>query len=159
MSPGDLGYGDARGAIALRTALSEYLARVRGVVAVPAQIIICTGFAQGLGVAVKALAKRGIRRIALEDPAQPDLSGIVSAAGMGMVRVPVDDEGLKCEPESTFWKAEDTEAAANRYAADLLMPPSFFRPRVAGKPAAFASVSELANLFTTSLSATAIRVR
>lgn len=65
---------------------------------------------------------------------------------------------FKCEPESSFWKAEDTEAAANRYAADLLMPPSFFRPRVAGKPVTFASVSELANLFTTSLSATAIRV-
>jgi GntR family transcriptional regulator / MocR family aminotransferase len=94
VSPADLGYGDARGAVALRAALSEYLARVRGVVAVPAQIVICTGFAQGLGVAVKALAKRGIRRIALEDPAQPDLSTIVSAAGMSMVRVPVDDQGL-----------------------------------------------------------------
>jgi GntR family transcriptional regulator/MocR family aminotransferase len=97
VSPGDLGYGDARGSSALRAALGEYLARVRGVVAVPAQIIICTGFAQGLGVAVKALAKRGIRRIALEDPAQPDLTGIVSAAGMSVVRVPVDDQGLIAE--------------------------------------------------------------
>ena len=71
VSPGDLGYGDARGAPALRTLLSDYLARVRGVVAVPAQVIICTGVTQGLGIAVKALAKRGIRRIAVEDPAQP----------------------------------------------------------------------------------------
>jgi GntR family transcriptional regulator/MocR family aminotransferase len=60
----------------------------------PAQMVICTGFAQGLGVAVRALAKRGIRRIALEDPAQPDLTAIVSAAGMSIVRVPVDDQGL-----------------------------------------------------------------
>jgi GntR family transcriptional regulator/MocR family aminotransferase len=94
VSPSDLGYGDARGAVALRAALSEYLARVRGVVAVPAQTIICTGFAQGLGIAVRALAKRGIRRIALEDPAQPDISAIVSAGGMRIVRVPVDDHGL-----------------------------------------------------------------
>jgi GntR family transcriptional regulator/MocR family aminotransferase len=94
VTPGDLGYGDARGTAGLRAALSEYLARVRGVVAMPAQMVICTGFAQGLGVAVRALAKRGIRRIALEDPAQPDLSAIVSAAGMSIVRVPVDDQGL-----------------------------------------------------------------
>lgn len=94
VSPADLGYGDARGAVALRAALSEYLARVHGVVTVPAQTIICTGFAQGLGIAVRALVKRGIRRIALEDPAQPDISAIVSAAGMRMVRVPVDDYGL-----------------------------------------------------------------
>jgi GntR family transcriptional regulator/MocR family aminotransferase len=94
MSPGDLGYGDPRGATALRVALSEYLARVRSVVSVPAQVIICTGFAQGLGVAVKALAKRGIRRIAIEDPSNPDLRHIVSAARMTVVRVPVDDQGL-----------------------------------------------------------------
>lgn len=106
VSPGDLGYGDARGAVALRAALSEYLARVRGVVAVPAQMIICTGFAQGLGVAVRALAKRGIRRIALEHPAQPDLSAIVSAAGMSLVRVPVDDQGLITD------RLEDTGAQA-----------------------------------------------
>lgn len=94
VSPDDLGYGDARGATALRAALSEYLARVRGVVAVPDQVIVCTGFAQGLGVAVRALAKRGIRRIAMEDPAHPDLRRIVSAADMAIVRVPVDDQGL-----------------------------------------------------------------
>ena len=94
VSPGDLGYGDARGAPALRTLLSDYLARVRGVVAVPAQVIICTGVTQGLGIAVKALAKRGIRRMAVEDPAQPDLRRIVSAAGMTVARVPVDDQGL-----------------------------------------------------------------
>ena len=90
----DLGYGDARGAHALRIALSDYLARVRGVVAAPAQVIICTGFAQGLGVAVRALATRGIRRIAMEDPAQPDVRRIVSAAGMAVAPVPVDDHGL-----------------------------------------------------------------
>ncbi len=94
MSPGDLGYGDARGATALRAAMSEYLARVRGVAAVPGQVIICTGFAQGLGLVMKALAKRGISRIAMENPAQPDIRHIVSAAGMSIAPVPVDDQGL-----------------------------------------------------------------
>jgi len=97
VSPGDLGYGDARGATALRAALSEYLARVRGVVAMPANVVICTGFAQGLGVAVRALAKHGIRRIAMEDPAQPDIGRIASAAGVVVARVPVDDQGLITE--------------------------------------------------------------
>lgn len=94
MSPGDLGYGDPLGATALRTALGEHLARVRSVVAVPAQVMICTGFAQGLGIAARALANCGIRRIAMEDPAHPDLGHILSAARMTVVRVPVDDQGL-----------------------------------------------------------------
>lgn len=94
MSPSDLGYGDPLGATALRAALSEYLARARSVAAAPAQVMICTGFAQGLGIAVRALAEYGVRRIALEDPAHPDLRHIVSAARMPVARVPVDDQGL-----------------------------------------------------------------
>jgi len=94
VGPLDLGYGDARGATTLRAALSEYLARVRGVVATPDQVIICSGFAQALGVLAKALAVRGIRRIGVEDPAQPDLRRIVSAAGLSVIPVPVDDQGL-----------------------------------------------------------------
>ena len=91
---GDLGYADARGATALRVALGHYLARARGVVAAPDQVVICTGFAQGLGVALRALAKHGIRRMAMEDPAHPEVRRIAVDAGMTLARVRVDDQGL-----------------------------------------------------------------
>ena len=91
---GDLVYGDAQGSIGLRAALGHYLARARGVVASSDQIVVCTGVTQALGVTFRALAKRGIRRVALEDPAQPELRRIAADAGMSVARVRVDEDGL-----------------------------------------------------------------
>jgi Zn-dependent peptidase ImmA (M78 family) len=49
------------------------------------------------------------------------------------------------------------ETRANRFASDLLLPSSMFRPRSRGLPVVFASVKELAAAFRMSLTATAIR--
>ena len=67
----DLGYGDPRGVEALRCALADYLGRVRGVVADPEHIIITSGYTQGLGLVCHALAAAGAKRMALEDPSNP----------------------------------------------------------------------------------------
>ena len=67
----DLGYGDPRGVEALRCALADYLGRVRGVVADPEHIIITSGYTQGLGLVCHALAAAGAKRVALEDPSNP----------------------------------------------------------------------------------------
>jgi GntR family transcriptional regulator/MocR family aminotransferase len=93
----DLGYGDVRGMLELRTALSEYLGRVRGVVADPRQVVITSGYSQGLGLVAQALAARGAARIALEDPSFPDQRLIVARAGLEPVPVPVDDAGVQIE--------------------------------------------------------------
>lgn len=91
---GQLGYGDSRGAPVLRTALSQYLGRARGVVSTGGQIVVCTGCAQGLGIAVRLLRQEGVDRVALETPGHPDLRQIVLAAGLEIASVPVDHDGL-----------------------------------------------------------------
>jgi GntR family transcriptional regulator/MocR family aminotransferase len=45
---------------------------VRGVVADPEQIVITNGYTQALGLVCHALAAGGSKRIALEDPSNPE---------------------------------------------------------------------------------------
>jgi GntR family transcriptional regulator/MocR family aminotransferase len=92
-------YGDARGSAALRTILAAYLRRVRGAAADPERTLICTGFAQGLGLALRALARRGVRRVAFETPGYGDADTTTAAAWAGMdpVAVPVDEQGIDVE--------------------------------------------------------------
>jgi GntR family transcriptional regulator/MocR family aminotransferase len=93
----DLGYGDPRGVIALRSALAEYLGRVRGVIADPERLVVTSGYTQGLGLVCRALANAGARRIALEDPSNPDDAMVATRAGLEPVRVGVDAGGTRLE--------------------------------------------------------------
>jgi GntR family transcriptional regulator/MocR family aminotransferase len=97
ISDADLGYGDPLGVEALRTALADYLGRVRGVVAQPAGVVVTCGYAQGLGVVCHALAAAGARRIALEDPTWPEQAQIAARAGLDAVSVRVDGEGIRVD--------------------------------------------------------------
>ena len=95
----DLDYGDPRGSTVLREVLAAYLRRVRAAAAAPDRIVVCTGFAQGLNLVLRALTQLGVRRAALEDPGHGDLAASDSAraarvAGMDVVHVPVDELGL-----------------------------------------------------------------
>ena len=90
----DLIYGDPCGVESLRVALADYLGRVRGVVAEPARIVVTSGYIQGLGLVCRALAARGVRRIAIEHPSAPEQGPIAARAGLESVPVPVDGSGL-----------------------------------------------------------------
>jgi GntR family transcriptional regulator/MocR family aminotransferase len=89
--------GDPRGRPELRRSLTEYLARSRGVVTSPRQLVVCNGFCQGLRLLCEVLRERGARRIALEDPCVFLYPPIVRAAGLEVVPVPVDGDGLIVE--------------------------------------------------------------
>ena len=94
----DLDYGDPRGSRALREVLAGYLRRVRAVAVVPEDIIVCTGFAQGLNLVLGVLSQLGVGRVAFEDPGYGDDDtstsvGSAGVAGAQAVRVPVDDLG------------------------------------------------------------------
>ena len=91
---GELGYGDANGAEALRVVLAAYLRRVRGAVAEPERIVICAGVQQGVNLVIRALARRGVKRVAFEDPGHPDHRAGLALAGIEAVPVPVDDRGV-----------------------------------------------------------------
>ncbi len=92
-----LGYGDPRGAPALRETLAGYLGRVRGADADPEHMLMCTGFMQGFSLLCRALRGRGVERIALEDPGWHVHRLIVEQAGMRVVPVPVDAGGICVE--------------------------------------------------------------
>ena len=90
----DLGYGDPRGVVALRSALATYLGRVRGVVANPDRVVITSGYTQGLGLVCRALGMRGARRVALEDPSNPEDAMVAARAGLEPVSIGVDAGGI-----------------------------------------------------------------
>ena len=97
-APSDrLGYLGGHGVPELRTALASYLNRVRGTAADPANVVICTGFVQGLALVTRALRDGGSRRLAVEDPSDPDFRSIVAANGLDWVGVPVDADGLRVD--------------------------------------------------------------
>jgi Zn-dependent peptidase ImmA (M78 family) len=56
------------------------------------------------------------------------------------------------------WADENPERRANQYAADLLLPQGMFSTRAKNREITFASARDLAELFQTSLTATAIRL-
>ena len=92
------GYLTGRGVPQLRGAMAEYLNRVRGTVADPEQMVICTGYAQGMSLLMGVLAAAGTRRIALEDPSSmDDALPAARAAGIDAVGIPVDDEGIRVD--------------------------------------------------------------
>jgi len=97
LSDADLDYGDPRGVAPLRSALAEYLGRVRGVVADPARIVVTSGYAQGRGLVCRALAAAGGKRIAIEDPSHPEQRATMTRAGLELVPIPVDEGGLRVE--------------------------------------------------------------
>src|SRR5579859_1780725 len=88
-----LGYPDPRGHAGLRTALAGYLARARGVVAGPDNVIICAGFTHGLALMCQVLAKRGAAAIATEAYGHRLHRRIIEAQGLRIVSLPVDASG------------------------------------------------------------------
>jgi GntR family transcriptional regulator/MocR family aminotransferase len=97
MTDADLGYGDPRGVEVLRSALADYLGRVRGVVADPAHIVITNGYTQGLGLVCSALAAAGGKRIALEEPSNPEDALVVARAGLEPILIGVDEAGTRVD--------------------------------------------------------------
>jgi GntR family transcriptional regulator/MocR family aminotransferase len=97
MTDADLRYGSAAGTERGRTVLAEYLGRVRGVVAAPADVVVTSGYTQGLGVVCQALAALGAARVALEDPGDPDGRLVILRAGLEPVPVPVDEQGIRVD--------------------------------------------------------------
>ncbi|MEZ0092978.1 PLP-dependent aminotransferase family protein [Streptacidiphilus sp. EB129] len=89
-----LDYPDPQGLPELRAALAELLARRRGVVAAPDEVIVCSGVAQALTLLGRVLHRRGHRLIALEDPGSPAEYDLLAETGLTSVPVPVDAEGV-----------------------------------------------------------------
>jgi GntR family transcriptional regulator / MocR family aminotransferase len=92
-----MGYPDTRGAPELRRALAGHLQRVRGVAADPQAIVVCSGFAHGLMLLARTLANgnsSGVH-LAVEDPGLPPHRAILTAHGVRLSFLPVDEQGVE----------------------------------------------------------------
>ncbi|WP_255368973.1 PLP-dependent aminotransferase family protein [Agromyces sp. CF514] len=92
-----LGYGAPEGVAALRERLAEYLARTRGVLATPDDVIVTHGFGGLLGLVARALVARGGTRIALESHGHASHRAVLEAAGLELVALPIDDHGARVD--------------------------------------------------------------
>ena len=88
-----LAYGDPAGYWPLREAIAAYLATSRGVQCHPSQVIIVSGSQQGLDLAAKVLLDPGDLAW-IEDPGYNGARGAFLAAGVRLIPVAVDDEGM-----------------------------------------------------------------
>ncbi len=89
-----LGYPDPRGLPRLRTALAELLTRRRGVVADPERVVVVSGVAQATTLLGFVLHARVVRAVGVEDPGSPEHGTLYASAGLDVVPLPLDDEGL-----------------------------------------------------------------
>ncbi|MDR2983591.1 MAG: PLP-dependent aminotransferase family protein [Nocardiopsaceae bacterium] len=88
-------YGDPRGSLEFREVLAAYLRRVRAAAASPDSIVVCTGFAQGLNLILRALVTTGVSLVAFEDPGyNVTVSNAAARAGIKVVPVPVNESGV-----------------------------------------------------------------
>lgn len=92
-----LGYPDSHGAPELRATLAGYLGRVRGVRTDRERIVITNGLRQGVGLLWSTLADQGVERVGVEDPGWRGMHDTAIAAGLQIVRIPVDSDGLLVE--------------------------------------------------------------
>jgi GntR family transcriptional regulator/MocR family aminotransferase len=89
-----LGYPGPVGALPLREALTTYISRVRGVLASPDQLLITTGLTQAIVLLCRALRSRGVEAVATEDPCFGLHRDAITNAGLRVVPIPVDHDGL-----------------------------------------------------------------
>ncbi|MFF3848600.1 PLP-dependent aminotransferase family protein [Streptomyces sp. NPDC002328] len=87
-------YGDPRGRVELRTALSGYLGRARGVIAPPERIVITSGYVQGLALLTRVLEGGPL---AMEDPGLPFHREVVRRNGGQVTPAPVDELGVRTQ--------------------------------------------------------------
>ncbi|WP_436148909.1 PLP-dependent aminotransferase family protein [Bosea sp. LjRoot90] len=95
-SADQLGYGDPRGSLPLRTEIARHLAANRGIRCDPGCIMITSGTQQGLRLCAEALLCPG-DAIWLEEPGYYAAHGTLRAAKMRLIPVPVDGEGIRVD--------------------------------------------------------------
>jgi GntR family transcriptional regulator / MocR family aminotransferase len=93
VSVAELDYGQAGGNASLREAICTHLRRSRAVNCDPSQVIVVNGSQQALDLVARVLLQSG-DKVALEDPGYQGTTEILRAAGVRLLPVPVDDQGL-----------------------------------------------------------------
>jgi len=119
-----LNYADHRGRIELRTALSEYLARVRGARIDAGRVIITQGFTQALDLLCRVLVRNGATKLGVESPSHPGLWATVRSAGLELVGCPVDSDGLRPDLLGDLGADAVVVAPAHQFPTGVVMTPA-----------------------------------
>ncbi len=93
LSPKEFGYSSAAGFKPLRVAIANHIRVSRSVNCEPEQIIITGGSQQGIDLICRVLLERG-DNVGFEDPGYPGARDIILAAGMNLIPLQMDNEGL-----------------------------------------------------------------
>ncbi|WP_158851788.1 MocR-like pyridoxine biosynthesis transcription factor PdxR [Saccharothrix deserti] len=97
LSASDFGYGDPRGAPALRQAVAHWLARNRGVRVDVDEVVIVAGVAQALGLLAQVLHREGVTEVAVEDPSSLGARQHLHNWDVATPPIPVDAEGIRVD--------------------------------------------------------------
>ena len=89
-----LSYSEPGGLPELRAVLAEHLNRSRGAAAEPDTVCVVMGAGQGMSRLCRALLAEGHTAIGMENPGSPRLWQAAQEAGLDLVPLPVDDDGL-----------------------------------------------------------------
>jgi GntR family transcriptional regulator/MocR family aminotransferase len=119
-----LDYGDHRGRIELRRALSDHLGRVRGVRADPGHIVITQGFTQALDLLCRVLVARGERTTIFESPSLADEWATVRASGLRIEACPVDRDGIRTDRLAGLTGAAIVVTPAHQFPTGAVMAPA-----------------------------------
>ncbi|GAA4226618.1 PLP-dependent aminotransferase family protein [Actinomadura meridiana] len=118
-----LGYGDPRGAPALRAAAAHWLARNRGIRTDPDAIVIVAGTAQALALIARVLTHDGIHTIAVEDPGSLGVRQHLQHWGITTPPVPVDDDGIRVDALHTTNAPAALLTPAHQFPTGVVLAP------------------------------------
>jgi hypothetical protein len=112
------------------------------------------------GCEARIMGRGDIAIITVNEASPPERRRFSAAHELGHWMRDRGTAAFQCDQQAFVreWWAENPEKRANRFAADLLMPAKIFRALAKGRPITFQTVEDLAGVFHTSLSATAIRL-
>ncbi|MCA1322829.1 PLP-dependent aminotransferase family protein [Herbaspirillum sp. alder98] len=92
----DMLYPPPAGLAPLRVEIARYLHLSRGISCAPEQVFVTAGYRDGLDLITRALLHPG-DKVWMEDPGYPPSAALLRSAGMQLVGVPVDAQGLQVE--------------------------------------------------------------
>ena len=118
-----LGYGDPLGRPELRASLAAYLGRVRAVHASPAAISVFAGATSAFGFIGELLVRRGITRIAVEDPSHFLAHQVLRLVGVTLVPIPIDDDGIDVAALARTGVEAVLVTPANQYPTGAVLSP------------------------------------
>jgi GntR family transcriptional regulator/MocR family aminotransferase len=116
-----IGYPDPRGVPELRQTLAGYLGRARGVAADPEHMLVTSGFSQALALTCRWLAAHGVERVGVEDPGWHRHRLALQEAGLEVVPVPVDAEGLQVDALASSSVRAVVTTPAHQFPAGAVM--------------------------------------